>query len=71
MEPSHIGTPILFFIAWLLLLLVTLSVPIIKSINLFQIGTNITVGSGIFSASARAAVNFGVFGWCSTAIDVA
>jgi len=71
MLPFHFGTPLLFFVAFLLLLLVSLSVPIIKSIYLLQLGATVSVGSGIFSASAQAAVNFGVFGWCSTAVNVA
>jgi len=65
MGPFHLGGSFFFFIGWLLLLLVTLSVPIIKSIYLFQIGVNETVGISLLSASAQAAVNFGVFGWCS------
>lgn len=72
MAAAHsILTPLLFLTAFLLLLLVTLSVPIIKSIYLFQIGTNVKYGSGLFSVTAKAAVNFGVFGWCSTAVNVA
>jgi len=69
MGPNHILTPLLFFTSFLLLLLVTLSVPIIKSIYLFRIGADVSVGTGsFFSASAQSAVDFGVFGWCSLPI---
>lgn len=61
-------TPILLFIAFLLLLLVSLSVPIIKSIYLFRIIAN--VSAGILDSSASGSVNFGVWGYCVSAIDV-
>ncbi|KAG9046942.1 hypothetical protein FS837_003330 [Tulasnella sp. UAMH 9824] len=51
-------TPLLFFIAWLFLLLVTLSVPIIKSLNLFHINADVEVGVSVVSASAKVAINY-------------
>ncbi|PPQ70752.1 hypothetical protein CVT25_000073 [Psilocybe cyanescens] len=64
-------TPILVFIAFLILLLVSLSAPIIKSIILFRLSANINVGPSIFSASASGSVGFGVWGYCISAINVA
>ncbi|KDR81528.1 hypothetical protein GALMADRAFT_239532 [Galerina marginata CBS 339.88] len=61
--------PVLIFIAFLLLLLVSLSVPIIKSIDLFRLSAN--VSSSIFNSGASASVNFGVWGYCTSAIKVA
>jgi len=68
MNPAHLGTPFLFFVAFLLLLLATLSVPIIKSIYLFEIGAVVSAGSGFLSASASVVVKFGIFGWCSSPV---
>ncbi|KAG6818195.1 hypothetical protein H0H87_000100 [Tephrocybe sp. NHM501043] len=45
-------TTVLFFIAFLLLLLVTLSVPIIKSVFLFKLSAN--VASKLLNAGANA-----------------
>ncbi|KAG8932365.1 hypothetical protein FRC01_014436 [Tulasnella sp. 417] len=63
-------TPFLFFIAWLFLLLVTLSVPIIKSLNLFHINADVEVGVSIASASAKVAINYGIFGYCTSALNI-
>ncbi|KAJ4488107.1 pali-domain-containing protein [Lentinula aciculospora] len=56
----------LLFIAFLLLLLATLSVPIIKNIYLFTLTTN--VSSFIESASDN--VKFGVWGYCISGVNV-
>ncbi|ESK96860.1 hypothetical protein Moror_6438 [Moniliophthora roreri MCA 2997] len=61
-------TPALTFIAFLLLLLVSLSVPIIKSIYLFSLTTN--VSSSLFNSAAYGAVKFGVWGYCISSVDI-
>ncbi|KAG8978465.1 hypothetical protein FRC05_010710 [Tulasnella sp. 425] len=67
---ERFGTPLLFFIAWLFLLLVTLSVPIIKSLNLFHINANVSVGVSIATATAKVAINYGIFGYCTSALNI-
>ncbi|KAJ6630692.1 actin cortical patch SUR7/pH-response regulator pali [Mycena sp. CBHHK59/15] len=66
----HLGllTPVLLFCAFLLLVLVTLSVPIIKTIFLFRLSAR--ASSSLLKSSASASVKFGVFGYCSSGIDV-
>ncbi|KAJ7156071.1 pali-domain-containing protein [Mycena crocata] len=65
-----IVTPALLAIAFLLLLLVTLSVPIIKTIFLFRLTAAAQSGFlDVFDSSAGASVTFGVFGWCSSGMD--
>jgi len=61
-------TPVLLFIAFLLLLLVTLSVPIIKTIFLFRLTA--AGSSGLLDSSASSSVVFGVWGYCTSGIDV-
>lgn len=61
-------TPVLLFIAWLLLLLVTLSVPITKTVYLFQIIAN--VSSSLLKSGTSGSVRFGVFGYCFSGVDV-
>jgi len=61
-------TPVFLFLAFLLLLLVTLSVPIIKTIFLFRLTTD--ASSGLLDSSASASVTFGVWGYCTSGIDV-
>jgi len=61
-------TPVLVFIAFILLLLVSLSVPIIKSIYLFRLIAN--VEEGILRTGASGSVKFGVWGHCVSAIEV-
>ncbi|KAF7304794.1 hypothetical protein MKEN_01193500 [Mycena kentingensis (nom. inval.)] len=56
------------FVAWLLFLLVTLSVPIIKSIFLFRITA--AAQSSFLSSSAQASADFGVWGYCTSGVDV-
>lgn len=62
-------TPVLLFIAFLLLLLVSLSVPVIKTIYLFRIAVD--VSSSFLKSGVTGSVKFGVWGYCSTGIDVA
>jgi len=56
------------FIATLLLLLVSLSVPIIKSIDLFNLSISYRVGS-LINSGIDAVVKFGVWGYCRSAIE--
>ena len=60
--------PFLTFVAFLLLLLVSLSVPIIKPIYLFRLVA--FAGSSLLDTSATGAVRFGVWGYCISAIDL-
>ncbi|KAF9264791.1 hypothetical protein L218DRAFT_979476 [Marasmius fiardii PR-910] len=61
-------TPALLFIAFLLLLLISLSVPIIKTIYLFRLATSAT--SDLLRSSAFGAINFGVWGYCTSTLSV-
>jgi len=58
----------LLFIAFLLHLLVSLSVPIAKSIYLFKLTAN--VSSGLINSGASASVKFGVWGYCFSGVSV-
>ncbi|KAF8894553.1 actin cortical patch SUR7/pH-response regulator pali [Infundibulicybe gibba] len=58
----EILTPLLIFIAFLLLLLVSLSAPIIKTIYLFRLSLNLA-SSGLHSGTS-ATVSFGLWGYC-------
>lgn len=58
-------TPFFLFVAFLLLLLVSLSLPIIKSIFLFRLTANDTASFLHASASASGEVRFGVWGYCT------
>ena len=69
MNPVHLGIPFTFFVAFLLLLIATLSVPILKNVYVFELGAALSVGSGLLSASASVVVKFGVFGWCSSPVS--
>jgi len=60
-------TPILFFCAFIPLLIVSLSVPILKTIFLFQLTALVTAD---FDSSAAGSVNFGVWGYCTSAINI-
>ena len=57
------------FLATLLLLLVSLSVPIIKSVELFDLSINYRDNS-LTSSGVNAVVQFGVWGYCRSAIQV-
>ncbi|KAI0780791.1 pali-domain-containing protein [Trametes elegans] len=61
-------TPFFLFVAFLLLLLVSLSLPIIKGIFLFQLTANSS--ASILDSSASGQVRFGVWGYCTSAITV-
>ncbi|KAI0695934.1 pali-domain-containing protein [Cytidiella melzeri] len=61
-------TPLLVFVAFLLLLLVTLSVPIIHTIYLFKLAAN--VSASLIQASASTTVKFGVWGYCTSGLDI-
>ncbi|KAF9069908.1 actin cortical patch SUR7/pH-response regulator pali [Rhodocollybia butyracea] len=63
---ATIITASLLFIAFLLLLLVTLSVPIIKTIYLFILSANVSS----LLESASGSVKFGVFGYCTTGVNI-
>jgi len=75
MGAAGLASPFFFFVAFLLLLLVTLSTPIIKSIWLFDIVAQANLGEGVLGASTALGsvhdtVKFGIFGWCSSAVAV-
>ncbi|OCH95027.1 pali-domain-containing protein [Obba rivulosa] len=61
-------TPVFLFIAFLLELLVSLSVPVIKSIYLFRLSVNASIS--LLDTSASGSVKFGVWGYCISAVDV-
>ncbi|KAJ7109276.1 actin cortical patch SUR7/pH-response regulator pali [Mycena epipterygia] len=61
-------TPVFLFIAFLLLLLVTLSVPIIKTIFLFSLTAD--ASSSLLDSSGSTSFVGGVFGYCTSGIDV-
>lgn len=61
-------TPILLFIAFLLLLLVSLSVPITKTIYLFKLLAN--VSAGFLKSGVSGNVQFGVWGYCFSGVDI-
>ncbi|KAF9483887.1 pali-domain-containing protein [Pholiota conissans] len=60
-------TPVLVFIAFLLLLLVSLSAPIIKSIYLFRLTANIS--SSLFRSGVSESAQFGVWGYCLSGLQ--
>ncbi|KAJ7489811.1 pali-domain-containing protein [Mycena galericulata] len=60
-------TPVLLLVSFILLLLVTLSIPIIKSIFLFRLTA--AASSSLLDSSASGSVSFGVFGYCTSGID--
>jgi len=60
----YLPVPLFAFVAWILLLLATVSTPITKSIYIAQVSAKIDVG-GVFNvAQASTSVRFGVYGWC-------
>ncbi|EKM55377.1 uncharacterized protein PHACADRAFT_255963 [Phanerochaete carnosa HHB-10118-sp] len=60
--------PFLTFSAFLLLLLVSLSVPIIHSIYLFRLSAH--AATSLLDAAASGVVRFGVWGYCISTIDL-
>ncbi|TFK54993.1 pali-domain-containing protein [Heliocybe sulcata] len=63
-------TPALLFSAFLLLLLVSLSTPIIKTIYIFRLYANVAVTAFNVSADGHSNARFGVWGYCVDAITV-
>ncbi|KAK0503154.1 pali-domain-containing protein [Armillaria luteobubalina] len=61
-------TPFVSLSAFVLLLLVSLSVPIIKSLFLFRLTADATNLYGV--ADANGSATFGVWGYCVSAIDI-
>jgi len=61
-------TPLLLFIAFLLLLLVSVSVPIIKTIYLFNL--ILSFSSSLLNSSVGASAKFGAWGYCYSGVDV-
>ncbi|KAJ7632519.1 pali-domain-containing protein [Roridomyces roridus] len=66
--PFGLLAPAFLAIAFLLLLLVTLSIPIIKTIFLFRLTAD--ASSSLLDSSASTSVKFGVWGYCTSGIDV-
>jgi hypothetical protein len=62
-------TIFLLLAAFVLLLFVSLSVPIIHSIYLFKLAFNVSVSAFDEKASADASVYFGLWGYCVSAIN--
>lgn len=61
-------TPVILFIAWLLLLLVSVSVPITKTIYLYKVVDNtgsLCVDPG---PGAENVFTFGLWGYCSSCV---
>lgn len=56
------------FVATVTLFFVSLSVPIIKSIDLFNVGISLGTGS-LINARLSAMVDFGVWGFCQSRIE--
>lgn len=61
-------TPVLLLAAFILLLLDTLSAPIIKSIYLFKLIGHV---AGPLGSSANANAKFGIWGYCFSGVKVA
>ena len=55
-------------VSFVLLFLVSLSIPIIKSIYLFRLTAN--ASSSIFDSSASGTVKFGVWGYCTSDTEI-
>ncbi|KAJ8522864.1 hypothetical protein ONZ45_g554 [Pleurotus djamor] len=60
--------PVFLLIAFILLLLVSISVPIVWHINLFGIGVN--MGNGLANVGAAGYVTFGIWGYCIDRMDM-
>ncbi|THG94594.1 hypothetical protein EW026_g6910 [Hermanssonia centrifuga] len=65
---AHAITSFLIFTAFLLLLLVSISVPVIKTIYLFRLAAQ--ASTSLLDASASAFVRFGVWGYCISSVNV-
>ena len=62
-------TPVILLAAFVLLLLVSLSVPIIKSIDLLKLTASVSESVSGVSADANGSVKFGVWGYCISQIN--
>jgi H+/gluconate symporter-like permease len=62
-------TPVLLFAAFVLLLLVSLSVPIIKAIDLLKLTAAVSEGFAGTTADVTGSVKFGVWGYCISQIN--
>jgi hypothetical protein len=62
-------TLFLLFAAFVLLLLVSLSVPIIHVIYLFKLVFNVSESVGSVDAQANASIDFGLWGFCVSTIN--
>jgi len=60
----YLPVPLFAFVAWILLLLATVSAPINKSFYIAQVTADIDVGGRFNVAKASTSVRFGVAGWC-------
>lgn len=60
--------PVCAFAAFLLLLLVSLSVPITHTIYVLRLTA--AAGTAVLDASASATAHFGVWGYCISSVDV-
>lgn len=67
---SRLIAPPLFFIGFLFLLLVSLSIPIIKTIYFFYFDANISAGIGPLRVTASTNVKFGTWGYCTSGARV-
>jgi len=65
---TYLPVPLLCFVCWLLLLLVTVSTPITRNIYLAQVNANVDVGGTFDVAKASTQLRFGVYGWCSSGV---
>jgi len=65
---TSLAHAVLLFIAFLILLLLTISVPITKSIFLFKLTAH--ASSSLLDSSANGYVKFGVLGYCVSTITV-
>jgi len=61
--------PVLFFLAFILLLLVSVSLPVAKSLKWFTLTANFTTG-GFASTGVIGGVSFGNWGWCTTPLTI-
>ena len=66
---ANLFTFFILLAAFVLLLFVSLSIPIIKSIYLLQLSANVKEGISIVSATVTAQVRFGVWGYCISPTD--
>ncbi|THH01992.1 hypothetical protein EW145_g6820 [Phellinidium pouzarii] len=66
---AAVSAPICLFAAFLLLLLISLSVPVIKFIDLLKLSATLKKGIGIANVSANGAVKFGVWGYCISSVE--